>query len=213
MLRRYSARDPASMVILGGATLYWLAPILTPLALAMFLAVMIDGFARVLEHFFDPERGGFFSVSDDHTGLIARRKDLEDAPIPSGGSAACFGLLRLARFTGEARYEDAALSLIKLLHTIAPEHPLAFGHLLRAIDFHLGPVREVALAGDDLAPLARVVRGGYFPYVVLAGGEGDVPLLRDRGPVDGQAAAYVCEHFTCRLPVTTIEDLIAALAP
>jgi len=37
-------------VIASGATLYVLAPILTPLALAMFLAVMIDGFARVLEH-------------------------------------------------------------------------------------------------------------------------------------------------------------------
>ena len=36
-------------VIATGATLYWLADILTPLALAMFLAVMIDGFARVLE--------------------------------------------------------------------------------------------------------------------------------------------------------------------
>ena len=37
-------------VIAGGATISWLAPILTPLALALFLAVMIDGFARVLEH-------------------------------------------------------------------------------------------------------------------------------------------------------------------
>jgi predicted PurR-regulated permease PerM len=37
-------------VIAAGATLYYLASILTPLALAMFLAVMIDGFARVLEH-------------------------------------------------------------------------------------------------------------------------------------------------------------------
>ena len=37
-------------VIAGGATLYFLAGILTPLALAMFLAVMVDGFARVLEH-------------------------------------------------------------------------------------------------------------------------------------------------------------------
>ena len=36
-------------VIAGGATLYALAPILTPLALAMFLAVMVDGFARVLK--------------------------------------------------------------------------------------------------------------------------------------------------------------------
>ena len=37
-------------VIAGGATLYVLAGIMTPLALAMFLAVMIDGFARVLQH-------------------------------------------------------------------------------------------------------------------------------------------------------------------
>jgi uncharacterized protein YyaL (SSP411 family) len=168
---------------------------------------------ELLERFHDPERGGFFSVADDHTGLIARRKDLEDAPIPSGGSAACFGLLRLARFTGSARYEDAAVSLIRLLHTVVPEHPLAFGHLLRAIDFLFAPVREVALAGDDVSSLARVVRGGYFPHVVLAGGGGDVPLLRDRGPVDGEAAAYVCERFTCGLPVTRAEDLIAALGP
>jgi len=37
-------------VIATGATLYWLAGILTPLALAVFLAIMIDGFARVLAH-------------------------------------------------------------------------------------------------------------------------------------------------------------------
>jgi predicted PurR-regulated permease PerM len=37
-------------VIAAGAALFWLRDILTPLALAMFLAVMIDGFARVLEH-------------------------------------------------------------------------------------------------------------------------------------------------------------------
>ncbi|MDA0167281.1 thioredoxin domain-containing protein [Solirubrobacter ginsenosidimutans] len=165
----------------------------------------------LLEHFHDPERGGFFSVSDDHTGLIARRKDLEDAPIPSGGSAACFGLLRLARFTGDARYEDAALSLIKLLHTVAPEHPLAFGHLLRAIDFHLGPVREVALAGDDVSALAAVVREAFLPYVVLAGGSGDIPLLHGRVPVDGMAAAYVCERFTCQLPLLSHEELAKSL--
>jgi uncharacterized protein len=166
----------------------------------------------VLERFYDAERGGFFSTATDHTGLIARRKDLEDAPIPSGASAACFGLLRLARFTGESSYEDAAVSLIRLLHTVAPEHPLAFGHLLRAIDFHLAPVREVALAGDDLTPLAHVVRTSYHPYVVLAGGGSTaIPLLEGRAPVDGAPAAYVCEHFTCSLPVTTPEELANAL--
>jgi uncharacterized protein YyaL (SSP411 family) len=113
--------------------------------------------------------------------------------------------------TGESRYEDAALSLIRLLHSIAPQHPLAFGHLLRAIDFHLAPVREVALAGDDTRELAQVVRGGFHPHVVLAGGTGDIPLLAGREPVNGRAAAYVCENFTCQLPVTTPEELASAL--
>ncbi|MEJ2816562.1 AI-2E family transporter [Caulobacter sp. CCG-8] len=35
-------------VIAGGAALYWMQDILTPLAMAVFLAVMIDSFARVL---------------------------------------------------------------------------------------------------------------------------------------------------------------------
>jgi uncharacterized protein YyaL (SSP411 family) len=166
---------------------------------------------EIMERFHDRERGGFFSTAADHTGLIARRKDLEDAPIPSGASSATFGMLRLARMTGEARYEDAALSLIRLLHTVAPEHPLAFGHLLRAIDFYLAPVREVALVGDDVRDLAAVVRGGFHPHVVLAGGQGDVPLLAGRDPVDGRAAAYVCERFTCQRPVTEPEELAKAL--
>ena len=37
-------------VIAVGAALAWLAPILTPLALAVFLAIMIDGFSRVIRH-------------------------------------------------------------------------------------------------------------------------------------------------------------------
>jgi predicted PurR-regulated permease PerM len=37
-------------VIASGAVLYWLADILTPFALAVFLSVMIDGFARMLTH-------------------------------------------------------------------------------------------------------------------------------------------------------------------
>jgi uncharacterized protein YyaL (SSP411 family) len=166
----------------------------------------------LLARFYDAERGGFFSTAGADANLIARRKDPEDAPIPSGASAACFGLLRLARMTGAAEYEDAAVSQIRLLHTVAPDHPQHFGHILRAIDFWLAPVREVALAGDDVGALARVVRGGYHPHVVLAGGGGEaVPLLAGRTPVDGRAAAYVCEHFTCSLPVTTPEELAASL--
>jgi len=162
----------------------------------------------ILDRFADPERGGFFSTATDHEALIARRKDLEDTPIPSGSSAAAFGLLRLARLTGEARYEDAAIGHIRLLHTIAPQHPAGFGHLLAATDFLLAEVREVALVGDDRAPLEQVVREAFRPHLVLAGGPADgVPLLEGREPVDGHAAAYVCERFACRRPVIEPDEL------
>ena len=162
----------------------------------------------ILERFADPENGGFFSTADDHEQLIARRKDIDDNPIPAGQSAACLGLLRLAALTGEHRYEEAALGVIRLLHTIAPQHPAGFGHLLQAIDFHVSPVREVALVGPDLEPLERVVRSTFRPHVVLAGGEPDgVPLLAGREPVDGRAAAYVCERFACQRPVTEPDEL------
>jgi uncharacterized protein len=162
---------------------------------------------EILERFADDERGGFFAVAADHE-LIARRKELEDTPIPSGASAAAFGLLRLAALTGDARYEEAAAGQLRLLHEIAPQHPTAFGHLLQAIDFHLAPVKEVALVGDDAGELTRVVREEFRPHLVVAGGPEDgVPLLADRPLVDGRAAAYVCERFACQRPVTDPADL------
>jgi uncharacterized protein YyaL (SSP411 family) len=171
----------------------------------------------LIARFADSEQGGFFSTSDDHEQLLARRKDLEDAPIPAGGSSAAFGLLRLSALTGEHSYERLAVGHLRLLHEIAPRHPTAFGHVLRAIDFHLRTVREVALVGPDegVAQLAAVVRSTLRPGLVLAGGDGSgspVPLLRDRDPIDGVAAAYVCEHFACRRPVTEPDELTALLA-
>src|SRR3954447_19777400 len=115
----------------------------------------------IVARFADSENGGFFSTSDDHEALVARRKDLDDAPIPAGGSAAAFGLLRFSVLTGEAAYEVHAVSHLRLLHKVASRHPQAFAHLLQAMDFHFASVKEVALVGDDLAPLERTVRSRF----------------------------------------------------
>jgi len=168
----------------------------------------------MIARFGDAERGGFFSTSDDHESLIARRKEIGDHPIPSGNSAAAMGLLRLSALTGERAYRTHAESIFRLFAQPASQHPEAFAHLLRAIDFQLAPTKEVALIGDDSSDLAKVVRAEHRPHLVLAGGpEGsDVPeLLRDRPAIDGGATAYVCESFTCKQPVTEAPDLEALL--
>ncbi len=166
-----------------------------------------------IERFADDDRGGFFETSSDHERLVARRKDPEDHPIPSGNASAAYGLLRLAALTGEHEYERRAVGVFRLLHPVAGRHPQAFAHLLQAIDFHLSPTQEVALVGDDTDELERTVRARFRPHLVLAGGSpGDVPLLEGRGTVDGRPAAYVCEGFACKAPVTEPAELEALLA-
>ncbi len=181
----------------------------------------------MIELFADSAHGGFFTTAHDHERLIARRKDVDDHPIPSGNSSAAYGLLRLAALTGEHEYERHAVGVFRLLHGPATRHPHGLAHLLRAMDFHFAAVKEVALvapasagaqatdgAADAVAPLAAVVRSGFRPYLVLAGGpEGTErpELMRERSAVQGRPAAYVCENFACRQPVTEPEELAAAL--
>ncbi len=99
---------------------------------------------ELIARFSDPENGGFFSTATDGEQLIARRKELEDSPIPAGGSSAAVGLLRLAQLTGEEEYARQSAGTIKLLQDIAPRHPTAFGHMLQAMHWQLAPPRPIA---------------------------------------------------------------------
>jgi uncharacterized protein len=173
---------------------------------------------EMIDRFGDDERGGFFTTSPEHEELIARRKDVDDHPIPSGNSAAAYGLLRLAALTGETEYERRAEGVFRLLARAARSHPQALAHLLTALNFHLSPTREIALVApsedDGLGELARIPWERFLPTIVLAGGpEGTErpELMRERHAVDGRAAAYVCERFACRAPVTDPEELASSL--
>ncbi len=169
---------------------------------------------EMIDRFGDPERGGFFSTSRDHEELIARRKEIGDHPIPSGNSAAALGLLRLAALTGEREYQRQAEDVFALFAKTAVQHPESFAHLLRALDFHLSPTKEVALIGSDVSELAAAVRSAFRPHLVQAAGpEGSVEpaLLRERPAVDGRPSAYVCEGFTCQAPVTDPKELTGLL--
>ncbi|HYM45202.1 MAG TPA: thioredoxin domain-containing protein [Solirubrobacteraceae bacterium] len=107
----------------------------------------------LIARFADPENGGFYSTASDGEALIVRRKELEDTPIPAGGSSAAMGLLRLAELTGEEEYERQALGAIALLREIAPRHPTAFGHMLQAMHWRLSPMRPIACAVPGPAPM------------------------------------------------------------
>ncbi|MGH2681848.1 MAG: thioredoxin domain-containing protein [Actinomycetota bacterium] len=168
---------------------------------------------ELIRLFHDPDRGGFFQTGEDAEPLVLRPKDLFDNAIPSGNSVAAEVLLRLARLTGEDGYERAGLSALRVARNLIGRAPTMFGHALGALDLYVSPSKEVAVVGDldseETRQLIRAVWSRYLPNAVLAatapGNEEAahlVPLLAGREPLDGKPAAYVCERFTCKLPVS-----------
>ena len=156
-----------------------------------------------VELFADDERGGFFLSPADGEELVARKKDLEDHPTPSGNSMLASVLLRLARIYGDDELERRAVGVFRLVHGAVTRAPSAFGHALTALDLHFSPPRELAIVGPVDAPVARAALEPFQPNTVVAVGPSDeVPLLVGKTLVDDQPAVYVCERFTCQAPVT-----------
>jgi uncharacterized protein YyaL (SSP411 family) len=156
-----------------------------------------------VELFADEERGGFFLTPAHGEQLVARTKDLDDHPTPSGNSMLAHVLLRLARIYGDDELERRAVSVFRLLHRALADAPSAFGWALCALDLHFSPPRELAVVGPPTSEVARAALAGFEPNTVVAFGPSDaVPLLAGKGLVDGLPAVYVCERFACRAPVT-----------
>jgi uncharacterized protein YyaL (SSP411 family) len=156
-----------------------------------------------VELFADEERGGFFMTARDAEQLVARKKDLDDNPVPSGNSMLAFVLLRLARIYGDDELEHRAAGVLRLLHANLSRIPTAFGWALCALDLYLSPPRELAILGTPADEIARTALAPFDPNAVIAFGPSeDVPLLAGKTRVDGKPTLYVCERFACQAPVT-----------
>jgi uncharacterized protein YyaL (SSP411 family) len=163
-----------------------------------------DRLARLaVELFADDERGGFFLSPADGEQLVARTKELDDHPLPSGNSMLSHVLLRLARLYGEDELERQGVSVLRLLRPALERAPSSFGWGLVALDLHLSPPHELAIVGPVGSDVARAALEPWQPRAVVAVGPADdVPLLAGKELVDGRPAVYVCERFACRAPVT-----------
>jgi uncharacterized protein YyaL (SSP411 family) len=166
--------------------------------------------------------GPFRQTPRDGEQLVARRPDLDDNPAPSGNSLVAGALLALARVYGDAEWEDRAIEAVSAVGAIVDRAPQAFGHALGVIAQATAKPREVAIVGalDDprTSALRAVLDGRYAPHeaVVIADPADPlfetVPLLAGRTTLDGVPAAYVCERFACRRPVTDPDELALLLA-
>ena len=192
----------------------------------------------MVELFWDEAAGAFYDTGSDHESLVIRPRDVFDNAQPCGGSVASELLLRLAVITGNQEYAIKAATPMRALHDLLSGAPAGTGHWLAALDFYVSTPKEIVVIGPREEPatqsLIDVVFGRFLPNKVVVGydpsdkedppvappyqgGVGgvprlpDLPLLKDRGMIDGKPTVYVCQNYACQLPVTEPEALAAQL--
>jgi uncharacterized protein YyaL (SSP411 family) len=180
-----------------------------------YLMMAIELNTGFLAHFWDDEKGGFFSTSEDAEILFIRKKDLYDGAVPSCNSVAFENLVRLAHLTGNSQFDERAAELSRYFSSLVHESPSAYSGFLCALDLALGPSNDVVITGERLAEDTREMLEAlgmhYLPHVMILyrpPGESDYPLNTlspftiNMKAVGGKATAYVCSGTTCAIPTT-----------
>ncbi len=165
--------------------------------------------------FFDEKAGGYFSTSGKDKSVVLRMKDDNDSAEPAASSIAVLNLLRLAQFRDDKKLDERARKTIDGFAPTLSHFASAMPQMLIAVDYSLSKPRQIVIAGkidnNETKALLAEVRRHFLPRKILIladGGEGQKffseknEAIRAMSPVDGKPAAYVCENFTCKAPVT-----------
>ncbi|PYJ45131.1 MAG: thioredoxin domain-containing protein [Verrucomicrobia bacterium] len=174
--------------------------------------------------FFDEKNGGYFSNSGKDESVFLRMKDDNDGAEPAASSLAALNLLRLSQLRDDQKMAERARKTIDAFATTLSHFPSAMPQMLVALDYSLSKPRQIVIAGKKDAPetkaLLKEVHRHFLPKTILLladGGEGQKYLgekneaIRAMSLVEGKPAAYVCENFTCKAPVTDAGQLAKLL--
>ena len=165
--------------------------------------------------FFDEKNGGYFSTSGKDKSVVLRMKDDNDSAEPAASSVAAINLLRLAQFRDDKKLGERARKTIDAFAPTLSHFASAMPQMLVAVDYSLSKPRQIVITGkvdnEQTKALLKEVHRHFLPnkLLILADGGDAQKYLGEKNeaigamsPIDGKPAAYVCENFTCKTPVT-----------
>ncbi|XP_046709990.1 spermatogenesis-associated protein 20 isoform X2 [Silurus meridionalis] len=180
--------------------------------------------AEELQHrqdqlFWDAQGGGYFcSDPSDPTILLSLKQD-QDGAEPSANSASAMNLLRLSHLTGRQEWAQRSQQLLTAFSDRLLKVPIALPDMVRGLMAHHYTFKQIIICGqpdaEDTASLIACVNSLFLPYKVLILADGNtegflyqkLPFLSSLIQQEGKATAYVCQDFTCALPVTCPQEL------
>ncbi len=173
---------------------------------------------QILQHFSDPDGGGFYLTADDAEALITRPKETFDGAIPSGNAVAALVFLRLGRLCAEPRDEAAADRQLSFLAGSMRRAPMGSGFALLALLEALHPSHELVCAGEmppqsDLWALEE-----EYGLAVLVKTPDTAGALEKAAPFSAAYPLpkqgtnyYLCSGGACSAALHSLEEVRAAL--
>ncbi|MBT6090212.1 MAG: thioredoxin domain-containing protein [Rhodospirillaceae bacterium] len=163
---------------------------------------------------------GYFFTASDAENLIVRTTQVTDTATPSGNGVMLGNLARLFYLTGDDRFRIRAEALIEAFDADAMRH---FPHtcaFLNGFEIFTNAIQVVVVgsrADEDVRSLLSAALSASLPNLILSTVDDTDSLpaghaAHGKSAVDGKAAAYICRGPVCQAPVTTANDLKAALA-
>jgi hypothetical protein len=174
----------------------------------------------LIEKFWDQEAGGFYFSPPSAEDLLVRQKEIYDGAIPSGNSISMLNLLKLGRITNDPELENMALKISEIFSNRVKRSPTSFTQLLIAVDFELGPVKEIVISGNPKSPetyaMLKIVRGKFLPHKVVLFNPTNQnspsiynisEFIKNQPAIGNKTTAYVCANYSCQEPTNNIKEL------
>lgn len=170
----------------------------------------------MIDNFWDREEDGFFFSIED-VGGISRIKDAHDGVMPSGNSVAAHTLLRLYEITGLDKYWEFFEKTLKAFYGDISESPGDYTFMLQCLAANFRTRREIVIVGEmmEVKPFLDIIYKIYMPFrTIISIGSWNREELEElsqvvagKVEVEGKPTVYVCENYSCKKPVTTLEEL------
>ncbi|KAH9514406.1 spermatogenesis-associated protein 20 [Bulinus truncatus] len=171
------------------------------------------------ELFWDDEDGGYFTSPAEDNSLVLRLKNDQDGAEPSANSVSAMNLLRLFVILDKPEWSVMAERIFKVYAERIEKIPMAVPELISALLFYHSDKKQIVIVGEkereDTKELISTVHEHYLPNKVLLVTDGksdeflkeNLRTISSFQKLDDKATAYVCQNFTCSLPVNTSEEL------
>ncbi|MCB2341687.1 thioredoxin domain-containing protein [Clostridium estertheticum] len=183
---------------------------------AVYLTKAIELNENMIKLFKDEKQGGLYLYGVDGEELISRPKDIYDGAMPSGNSVATLNMLRLARLTANTKLQNEAALQFKVFASKVKTIESAHAYFMTALLYSEVPGKDIIISGGENSggtkAMIKEINSTYLPFAtaVLNAGDGSLNSinseLADHKPLLGKTTAYICENYTCREPITNLQE-------